>query len=158
MRRSGGNLHTRRPTLSDRNDPESGETDVASVGQASGRLKSYASELTRIKNRRSILPVHFRSRASLTRDHFLGTANIWSIMDLTDFRAEQGPTVFANQRDHHCALADAPRGEGVSLGQAFLGRLPMSFRRFVFPSDPQPSRRAHKDRHSCLTLATISST
>jgi len=65
-------------------------------------------------------------------------------MDLTDFRAEQGPTVFANQRDHHCALADAPRGESVSLGQAFLGRLPMSFRRFVFPSDPRPSRRAHK--------------
>jgi len=84
--RSGRNLHTRRPTQSDRNDPDSGETDVASVGQASGRLKSYASELTRIKNRRSILPVRFRSRASWTRDHFLGTANIWSIMDLTDLR------------------------------------------------------------------------
>jgi len=43
-------------------------------------------KLTRIKNRRPILPVHFRSRASWTRDHFLGTANIWSIMDLTDLR------------------------------------------------------------------------
>jgi hypothetical protein len=50
------------------------------------RLKSYASELTRIKNRRSILPVHFRSGASWTPNHFLGTANIWSIMDLTDLR------------------------------------------------------------------------
>src|SRR5450631_2017175 len=33
--------------------------------------------------------------------------------------AEQGPTVFANQRDQHCALADAPRGEGTSLDKAF---------------------------------------
>jgi hypothetical protein len=37
LARSGCNLHTRRP---DRNDPDSGENDVASVGQASGRLKS----------------------------------------------------------------------------------------------------------------------
>src|SRR5882724_10807844 len=35
--------------------------------------------------------------------------------------AEQGATVFANQRDQHCALADAPRGEGISLGQGLWG-------------------------------------
>jgi hypothetical protein len=58
------------------------------AGRPPARLKSYASELTRIKNRRSILPVHFRSGASWTRDHFLGlgTANIWCIMGLTDLR------------------------------------------------------------------------